>query len=223
MKNMITIKEPHPVFKNKQPSLLLAAENSVQLEQFQRYTISRDPNNLRNHVQLILGLVQRSPCQREPLFAALADLFIVLGSKGFALRQRMLNTAKPYLEKEDVLFFQKHLKSDLTARIPLPIGINSILTEAYIGKDNHIRKLEHISQQHKLSEYEQALELIDAGELNAAITLLQNALYQEPNNEQIAEDLLNVARHAGQEHILSEMQSWFIENNLELPNSWPLF
>lgn len=207
----------------KQRSLFLASENILRLHQYQQHSLRRNPSDLRCHVQFIFSLIRQTDVQREELFAALVDLYIVLANKGLALRQRMLNTARPFLLPEDIQFFQRYLEQGLNARTVLPISCPSILTEAYTGSAEHIKKqaAEHISP--SLSEHEQALELIEQGDLHGAIELLKQLLQQQPANEQIAEDLINTLRHAEQEHQLTEIQAWFIENNLPLPNCWPLF
>lgn len=224
MNKTITLHEPHPIFTQAENrSLFLASDDIERLHQFQQHSLRHEPSDLRRHVQFIFSLMRQVSVKREDLFAALVDLFIVLNHHGFALRQRMIDAAKPFLLDEDCHFFQQHLQSGLSAKTPLPISCPSILTEAYTGRADHIKK--HIikpTAQH-ISEHEQALDFIEQGDLESAIHLLQELLYQRPSNEQIAEDLINTLRHAEQEQKLAEIQHWFIENNLPLPNCWPLF
>lgn len=224
MKQIITINEPHPIFmQTKNRSLFLASEHIERLHQYQQYNLRRKPADLRCHVQFIFSLIRQADVKREEIFAAIADLFIVLDGGGLALRQRMLNIARPFLYAEDITFFQQHLKQGIGATTPLPISCPSILTEAYVGHANHIQRSTVEQASDTLSEHEQALELIESGDLSSAAHILKKLLYQQANNEQIAEDLLNTLRHAGLEQQIAEVQDWFIENNLPLPNCWPLF
>lgn len=224
--NKITIpSEPHPIFTmSEDRGLFLPNNNQHQLHLFQLHSLRREPANLRCHVQYIFSLIRQEDVPQETVFAALADLFIILNNKGDALRVRMLKAATPFLSANLISFFQQHLESGLHARTPLPISCPSILTEAYTGKADHIKKNDNnAARTEKSTGYDYALELINQGDLISAAQLLEDLLYKTPDNEQIAEDLAAVLRHTEQEHKLSQIQDWFMQNNLPLPNCWPLF
>lgn len=217
------IHEPHPAFLDSaKRHLSIETEDIESLIRFQRYKIRRDPRNLTNHVQTIFSLIKQENVQRRLISASLADLYIILGNNGLALRERMLAIAKPYLQTEEIVFFKKHLTQSLDEKTPLPFDCPSSLTKAFSGQSTHIKKIEETFATAELSEYEIALDLIDSGDLERAIGILQKLLYQNPSSAQIAEDLVSTARHAQQEQMLVEIQNWFIENNHELPDCWPL-
>jgi hypothetical protein len=93
--------------------------------------IRRRPTDLNAHVQRIRSYQTLN--NAPGCYAALADLFIVLGPRGFNLRKRMMDQSAflltPYLRK----FLDDHLDIGISARTPLPCVTSSILTEAISG------------------------------------------------------------------------------------------
>ncbi|MGH8547246.1 MAG: hypothetical protein ACRERU_01320 [Methylococcales bacterium] len=115
--------QSHPTFA----STLCADDAPESLEK----RIRRDPNDLKAHVQRIR--YYQTLNNALGCYAALVDLFIVLGPRGIDLRKRMANQSAflltPYLRN----FLNNHLDVGISARTLLPCVASSILTEAISG------------------------------------------------------------------------------------------
>ncbi len=71
------------------------------------YTLRRSPNDLSCHLQRIQFYM--SGKNKDELFAAICDLFIILGTRGQPLRQRMLTYCKKALDQCQVEVLDSHL------------------------------------------------------------------------------------------------------------------
>lgn len=223
MNSLLQIQLPHPVFAEQVAgSLHVASENIATLLQHQQFMLRREPNNLRRHVQYIFALLAEETTSRDALFGALLDLFIVLGDKGLPLRRRMLSAAKSSLPEQDVDWLNLHLLGGLSANTVVTKAGFSVLTQSYRGKNTIISKAEQSAVQPELSFYEQAVSLLEYGDIDQAAELLVLALQQQPSDQQIADELLAIYQHQRNDQALEEVRHWFIENDLPLPNNWPL-
>lgn len=213
----------HPVFTHSPTgSLYVHSDEAATLHRYLLGCLSREPNNLRFHVQLIFSLIQKENVARDEVFGALLDLFIVLKDRGLPLRQRMLAVATPFITSEDVEFFKKNLESGLGARVICANTGHSLFAEGYVGATDFIEQAIQIDNQQTLSVYEQALSLLEYGELDEAAVLLAQALKQDPDKEQIAEELLAIYMHQEDYTAIDAIRDWYLERDIELPSCWPL-
>jgi len=81
---------------------------------FFEYSLKKSPGDLTLHMQRIqFAQVMKNI---DELFAALCDLFIILGSRGLPLRRRLLSYGKKILAKKQIeLLISDHLTSNLTS------------------------------------------------------------------------------------------------------------
>lgn len=220
---MLQIQLPHPVFfEQGSRSLRLASEDALALHHYQQFMLRRAPDNLHRHVQCIFSLLKAEPVSRDALFGALLDLFIVLEEKGLRLRRRMLVAAKNHLPEADLTFLNRHLSSGLHAHTVVADAGLSVLTQGFSGSSKVIYKAVQPAAHPVLSLYEQAVSILEYGDIDQATELLVQALQQQPNDEQIADELLAIYQHQKNEAGIDAIRLWFIENNLSLPNNWPL-
>lgn len=74
------------------------------------YAIAREPHDLTNHTRrVLLALRQGDP---ETVTGCLADLFIVLGSRGKGLREDLLQQAVPLINSDLAMRFRNWLVFD---------------------------------------------------------------------------------------------------------------
>lgn len=204
-------------------SLHLPAPDAQTLRRYMVPQLQRQPGNLRRHVQYILTLRDSAGADPQDLFAALLDLFIALGAGGLPLRRRMLAIARPLLAESDHDFLRRHLQSGLTAATPLPPGTRSALSKGVTGHTGFVRKLDVGSKaQGFASQYEEALSLLEYGEVEEAQGLFEQALRLQPDDERIAGELLGIYAHRNDAQSLAGMSQWFMDNSLPLPQCWPL-
>lgn len=213
----------HPLFAQPSDSILSIVDgDESELYRFQLSSLKREPNNLRLHVQLLFNLIQKEGVGRNDIFGALLDLYIVLQDKGLPLRRRMLAVCKPFLTDEDVRFFLQHLERGVDAKTVVADSGCSQLSENYSGDAHFIKKVVVQLEETVMSAYEEALSLIEYGELSEAAVLLEQALKQQPDGEQIAEELLTIYSHQQDEDAIAALRDWFFEQELSLPKCWPL-
>ena len=93
--------------------------------------IRRNPNDLTAHFLRIQ--YYQTQFDGPGCFAAIVDLFIVLGSRGTALRRRMLDQCAFLLTRNLRNFLESHMETGISPRAPLPCLTPSILTEAISG------------------------------------------------------------------------------------------
>lgn len=217
--------KPHLIFAEGKSSSLHMPDVVEDPQGFRRYMLGmlrRYPSDLKRHVQYILSLLDAPQKDYEAIYAGLLDLFIVLEDKGLALRQRLLTLARPFLSHEDEDFFRRHMESGITASTPLSHGRGSSFTRAYAGEVGFVRKLDEGRGAGFASLYDEALSLIDYGDLEEAKSLLVTALKSDPVDEPVAAELVSLCERMGDQDTLSAMAAWFMANNLDMPKCWPL-
>ncbi len=97
-------------------------------------SIKREPLNLQLHIQRINLLLDLEDV--AGLKAALVDLYIALGPRGYALKLRMLSLIRPYLKPINYQSFVLTLKSGIEAHNPVVGNLPGVLlSEGFMGRD----------------------------------------------------------------------------------------
>lgn len=96
--------------------------------------IRRNQADLKSHVQRIQYYMKQR--NQGGCFSALVDLFIVLGSRGFDLRKRLISQSESLLSTDLHRYLEGHLIAGILADEPLPCATSSILTESISGTTN---------------------------------------------------------------------------------------
>lgn len=102
--------------------------------------VARDPLNLDAHARRVL--LAGMGGQRPQVFDALVDCFLALGERGQALRQALLDRARPWLDDESHDFLARHLPGGLTRNDPLPTHGVALLDPGLIGLPVVVRHLQ---------------------------------------------------------------------------------
>lgn len=159
------------------------------------YRIVDKPTDLRAHVQRILLYLGLND---EPgVRGSLIDLFIALGDKGAALKQRMLDFAVPALSRTAVAFLRKNIDKGFQ---PWDNAIastrTSLLSLGYIGVRQLVlpnQKPETtVSAEHPLAQANSQLEY---GQLENAVATLEEALRNDPTDKDVADLLDELYQH----------------------------
>lgn len=182
--------------------------------------ISRNSENLHYHIQYIHGLLANENSDSSAIYTALLDLFIVLKDKGLALKKRLLALSKPQLSSQEFEFLESNLIAGINRNTVLPEGSYSMLSANFIGRSDFIEKQQ--LQHGYASAYDEVVSLLEYGDLEQAQALLEQALKEQPTNATIAKELVTIYQHYNDEPSLQKMSQWFMDNNLELPECWPL-
>lgn len=115
-------------------NLQVSPENvSSATAQYFDYQVLRSPHVLNNHVRRIY--LYSALSDAENLYGALVDLLIVLNGRGASLRERMLQSARPILNKA---CYDRLIECDNTAESKvseLPSSKACLLARGTIGTD----------------------------------------------------------------------------------------
>jgi len=156
------------------------------------HRILGQPTDLRAHVQRIFLLIKIG--DGAALYSALLDLMIALGAHGQALKQRMLVLAKPLLAPATLNFLQRHLDAGFVADDPdLGRVKGSLLRAADTQGHPLVRRIDGDTAP-VVSVLEQVDSLLEYGQLEHAVELLESALLLDPDQEAVAEILLGLYR-----------------------------
>lgn len=94
------------------------AECTELVAEWHTHQITRKPGDLMAHVRRIF--LQNELGHDDELSAALADLFIVLGSKGQTLKRRLLRTYWSALPETAANYLSMHVENGLTPAVCVP-------------------------------------------------------------------------------------------------------
>ena len=201
-------------------NLLLEPESTDDLSstlQYLNLAIIKTPKNLRLHIQRVFLLLENQSRQHLP--AALIDLFIVTRKAGVHLKQELLGLCLPLLNKQLFDYLSANCEGQLTAQTAvshlLPAGSYSVLSQGLIGslvvikREIVAEKLPHLGGGAN-ALHQQALECMEYGQLEEALTLLLQARSLDPEIDEISVDLLSIyislGMKAEQEALLNELQ-----------------
>jgi len=176
------------------------------------------PADLRAHVQRILLLVKDG--DGAALYSALLDLMISLGANGRALKQQMLRLAEPLLAPATMAFFREHLDRGVAPDDPQVRRVKgALLRVSHVAGVPLVTRAGEQSTQ-LVSVMDQANSLLEYGQLEQAVELLENALLQDPDQESEAELLLGLYRLLREEARWHGMCEQLQINFNRLPAAW---
>ncbi|MEW5838521.1 MAG: hypothetical protein AB1717_06780 [Pseudomonadota bacterium] len=178
------------------------------------------PADLRAHVQRILLLVKGG--DGAALYSALLDLMITLGSGGLALKQRMLQVAQPLLAPATMAYFQAHLAHGVPSNDPQAVRAKGSLLRVSHAASAPLVKRNEAHSGRPVSAMDQANALLEYGQLEHAIELLENALLQNPDQEPEAELLLGLYRTLHEEARWHGMREQLQLSFNRMPAAWEI-
>jgi hypothetical protein len=168
------------------------------------YSVARNPNDLRTHIQRINLHVRNEEADRAE--GALLDLFIVLGSKGTALREHMLKTVTPLLNQESKEFFLVNFSCGISATDVMPDSAHSVLTKAVSGITELVQQVESL-QSEELDPLQEARDCLEYGQIIEAQCILEAAILEHPDRVEIHHELLDIYRYTVDEMSFNTMRN----------------
>ncbi len=187
------------------------------ISQYLTYQIIKFPNDFRSHTQRIYLLIQQQ--NTSALYGALFDLFLVLGSNGLALRQRMLFNAQSLLAELDFNALQQTLESGLTTDIAMQKPIQAVLSKG-LSPDQHF--IEKIDQQNQTSSnaVEEASNYLEYGQFDQARIVLEEAIISTPRQLELHHDLLEIFQTTRDSEQFIVFYEHLLEMKVALPTPW---
>lgn len=182
------------------------------------HSIVAAPDNLLRHTQRIFHHYRQN--DHDGLYAALLDLFIVLGQKGRELRSRLLNGARHCLRKDGYARLDHWLRSGLAPHWnELPLVNRSVLTPGITGLLDLVRVSVDILDGSR-DPLVEAREHIEYSQLDQAQTVLEEALFCEPHRTDLQTELLLLYRATGDLDRLSRTREKLQQIADSLPAIW---
>ncbi len=151
--------------------------------------IARNPRDLLSHVRRIY--LADALVDADAISGALADLYLVLGRQGQALRRRLLNLAGAHLTTEQFGFFVAHLEHGLDENEPIPDIPQSRLSKRVIGTTRIVSRSGGDAPDAD-DPVRLARESIARGHQDTAQAVLEGALESDPGNRDVSRELLQL-------------------------------
>ncbi|WP_293993973.1 hypothetical protein [Sphaerotilus sp.] len=178
--------------------------------------VARDPLDIEAHTRRVL-LASRPPLT-DRAFGALVDLFLALGDHGRGLRRQLLEQAMPWLDPDDAHFLRTHLDTRLSRGAQLPTQRWSVLDTAVLGSLDMVGlQRRQVAQE---TPFQQAMSLLEYGDLAGARGMLEVALLEEPDNEEVNRELLAIYQHSRDDAGKADMADKLVARHGALPSGW---
>ncbi len=181
------------------------------------HKVSRTPRDLNIHLYRIIASYYSN--QIELLYGALLDLFIVLDKKGFPLRQRLFNKFSGLLLDNHRVFLKQALLLGAADVESIPHSSCSRFNNGVVGSTNVVIKTGEPSQ-HQFSVLDEARDLIDSGLIDDARMILEQAITQQPDDEHISRELLEIYRYTKNLDDFATIREQLNGQSLALTEEW---
>jgi len=154
------------------------------------YRLKSSPNDLSCHLQRIQFFATEK--NRTGLFISICDLFIVLGTQGKALRQRLVDASKRALDQQQVEFLEAHLTEKLAAD-------TEALPGSCLFKERSCQLIKPETPTRSAGETEApedvlhiAESYIENSQFDTALEYMQKHLLQNPKNKALTLKLISL-------------------------------
>jgi hypothetical protein len=181
-----------------------------------RHCIARDPQDLRSHVRRILLAYERA--DGPELFAAMLDLFIALGRKGFNLRRRMLGVSRGGLEAHQYSLLRDSLPEGVDES-KVTIAPGSLLCRGIEGSLNLVRHGSALSTEVR-DPLIDAREYLEYSQIDEARSVLEDAISQTPLRQELHYELLAIYRSTRDRTNFAKMFQKISDIASPIPKEW---
>ncbi len=178
--------------------------------------VLRNPRDLLSHVRRLfiasdLGDVAATE-------GALADLFIILGSRGKPLRTRLLEQVADKLSTERRAFFYSHLEGGLDVNEAMPNLPQSRLSRRIVGTTQIVVRLGDKDRTDRSVDL--ARESMENGQYDMAQAVLEGALESDPGDKEVCEELLGLYRQRNLRRSFFRTYTAMLGRQLAVPEQW---
>ncbi len=178
--------------------------------------ILRNPRDLLSHVRRLF--VASDVGDVEATEGALADLFIILGSRGAPLRTRLLKLVANDLSAAHRSFFRLHLGSGLDPNKAMPQLPQSRLSKHIVGTTQIVvRSGESACAD---GSVDLARESMENGRYDMAQAVLEGALETDPGDREVCEELLGLYRNRNLRSSFFRTYTALLGRRLAVPEQW---
>lgn len=176
-----------PVWRGLTPAGEMASEANGD---YLAHWLARHPRDLFRHAQRVSLHGARG--DGDQAYAALLDLFIALGEKGRPLRERLLKQVWRLLSPEKRAVLERGLESGISRVHRLGDVPGSVLGRPIQGRLDMVRRQDAVDAGR--SYLEEARALIADSLIDEARSVLEQALLEDPEDAEVAEELVLLYR-----------------------------
>jgi hypothetical protein len=164
---------------------------------------------LHSHAQRVLLAIARDDA--DGAYGALIDLFLALGAAEQPYRIELLAAASALIGPERSAALQAHLVHGLQPSDPIPLSMRSMLSKGVTGTTALVALSEEESDSQQMDSLSMARLLITSGDVTSAKEILERALLEHPDDENLALELLELYQHLHDPDSLRLMQERLAE------------
>jgi hypothetical protein len=180
--------------------------------------VRRNPRDLRAHVQRTLYHLSKH--DSDAIYAALIDLFLILGKRGSHIRKNLFRQAIPYLSEEHYQFLSTRLKSGLDRNEPLPPNTFSSLSRGHSGTTQLVIRKSTDSNHSGASPLDHAMEQFNQNDWLTAMVILENALHHDPGDTDVTCELLSLYKEKHAREAFYRTYTALFGRRLAMPQLW---
>lgn len=184
---------------------------------FLAHAIARTPNDLRCHVQRINFFISKK--DEENLYGSLLDLFIILADRGYPLRKRMLNAARPLLRKDYYQTLQQHIDNGLTVNNGVVGSRTSVLSSRLASPPRLIERADAKKTTIR-DPLEEAHDHLEYGQVDAARQVLEAAINETPDRHELYQELLGIYKCTNDQERYQTMREQLEVGDSPVLQSW---
>ncbi len=169
-----------------------AENNTLELSQamnYFEYSLRKNPKDLSCHLQRVQFFLKTK--YPHELYAALCDLFIILGSLGIALRTRLLQLSKSKLSKQQIKVLVAHINDD-----SLGAELYILPNHCYFKTKKPIKLKLYESYKSEIIKTENVMATADSyienSQFNAALDYMEKHLISDQENEELTIKLISL-------------------------------
>lgn len=212
--------EPAFYFGLNKESQVPDALSAEKVANYFEYSLKKNPKDLSRHIQRVEYALTRN--SESSLFAALCDLFIILGRLGEPLRKRLLRLSKKKLQKSHLQILIHQLKNtqiDLSSEV-------SILPENCLFRKESIELLNTCKRTETQPETQSSDDIlhtadsyIENSQFDTALDYMTDHLMQDMDNEELTIKLISLFKALTYKDKFHEAYDQFA-NNLLTSRYW---
>jgi len=208
-----------PCFFNKEHWIKSPPSHDVEtIADYLAHQVSKKPLDLTSHLQRFS--LHRHHKHAEKTYAALLDLFVVLGNKGLPLRQRLLLQASRVISREHYHFLLSTLPDALAVTSDTPLHHLAVLSMGRMQEKESVQQAHPADAQDNETPLQIARDLLNSGQINQAQEILESALLATPEDQDISCELLQIYRHTQNRESCIQMLKQLSSERLAAREQW---
>ncbi len=184
--------------------------------------ISRNTNDIYSLVKRIYFLKALNKQDTNThLASAIYDLFLRLQSLGQPLKERILRTTQKQLSAEELDYFNQCINRPPPTPAPESMLCNSLFHNGLWGETKLIsRNISSTPDRPTITPLEEARELINHGDIETAMHILEEQLIKSPHDRAISEELYLIYQHMRDHTHIRRMINILADEHVDYIDAW---